>query len=157
MDILRQLGNLFLQAVPTIIIVFLFYLFLRWAFFAPIDRVLEERRKRTEGARREAEQARAAARERAQAYQDALKKARNEIYAQQEAARQKLLEERTARLHSTRAQAGERVRLAKAGIDADLAAARREIEAAAPALAAEIVRSILGPAQSGPGSSSEVR
>ena len=58
MEVLRQLGDLFVQAIPTAIIVFLFYLFLRWAFFTPIERVMAEREARTEGARAEAEAAR---------------------------------------------------------------------------------------------------
>src|SRR5271154_5336798 len=45
MEILRQLGDLFLQAVPTVIIVFLFYLFMRWAFFTPIQKAMAERAK----------------------------------------------------------------------------------------------------------------
>jgi hypothetical protein len=40
MEILRQLGDLFLQAVPTVIIVFLFYVFMRWAFFTPIQKAM---------------------------------------------------------------------------------------------------------------------
>src|SRR5438309_1815052 len=53
MDILKQLGDLFLAAVPTAIIVFLFYLFLRWSFFTPIARVVAERARRIEGVWRE--------------------------------------------------------------------------------------------------------
>jgi len=45
-EIVNQLGELFLAAVPTVIIVFLFYLFMRWSFFQPMERVLSERRKR---------------------------------------------------------------------------------------------------------------
>ena len=43
MEILHQLGELFLEAVPTVVIVFLFYFFLRWAFFAPIQKAMAER------------------------------------------------------------------------------------------------------------------
>ena len=38
-QIAGQLGQLFLAAVPTVIIVFLFYFFLKWSFFGPIERV----------------------------------------------------------------------------------------------------------------------
>ena len=61
MEILRQLGELFLQAVPTVIIVFLFYFFMRWAFFTPIQKAMDERRERIEGAREEAARAKAEA------------------------------------------------------------------------------------------------
>ena len=61
MEILNQLGDLFLAAVPTVIIVFLFYFFMRWSFFKPMERVLAERHKRAQGARVEAEASRTAA------------------------------------------------------------------------------------------------
>ena len=80
MEIFNQLGALFLAAVPTVIIVFLFYLFMSWSFFKPMERVLVERRKRAEGARVEAEAIRAAAQEKPRAYNEALKKARVEIF-----------------------------------------------------------------------------
>jgi len=67
MDVLYQLADLFIQAIPTIVIVFLFYLFMRAAFFKPLARVMDEREKRTAGARLEAEQARAAAEEKVKA------------------------------------------------------------------------------------------
>ena len=43
MDILHQLGALFLEAAPTVVIVFLFYFFMRWAFFTPIQKAMAER------------------------------------------------------------------------------------------------------------------
>ena len=49
-EIVHQLGELFLQAVPTVLIVFLFYLILRSVFFAPLLRVMAERDARTSGA-----------------------------------------------------------------------------------------------------------
>ena len=79
MEILKQLGDLFLAAVPTAVFVFLFYLFLRWSFFGPIERVVRERDRRIEGARREAEELRKSAQEKSHAYQDALRKARAEL------------------------------------------------------------------------------
>ena len=63
MDLVHQLGQLFLAAVPTVVIVFLFYFFLRWSFFNPISRVLAERRARIEGSRRAAEASRHQAQE----------------------------------------------------------------------------------------------
>lgn len=157
MDILQQLGELFLEALPTVFIVLLFYVFLRWSFFGPIERVLAERRARTEGARREAEHARAVAHERLRAYQEAMKKAQGEIYTEQETVRRALLEERAAQVRKARAAASERTQAAKTQIEAEIAAARLELERSTPALAGEIVQNILGPAQSGPGRMKEAR
>ena len=143
MEILSQLGELFLQALPTVIIVFLFYLFLRSNFFQPLERVLAERWARTEGARRAAEASQAAAQEKLRAYQEALKKARAGIYAEQEAARRAVLEERAALIRNARTRAVDEVRAAKEKISADLVAARAEIELASETLAEEIARVIL--------------
>jgi len=142
-EILSQLGELFRQAVPTAVILFLFYLFLRASFFRPIERVLAERRARTEGDRRAAESSRAAAQEKRRAYQEALKKARAEIYAEQETARRAILGERAAQIRSARSRASDAVRVAKEGIFAELARARAEVEALSPALAGDIARAIL--------------
>jgi F-type H+-transporting ATPase subunit b len=143
MEILHQLGNLFLQAVPTVIIVFLFYLFMRWAFFTPIQKAMAEREAKIEGARKDAATVQAAANQDLQDYNDALKKARAEIYAEQEVARQAILQERSKNLKAMRTLAQKEVAEGKKKIDVDLAVARKEIEASAPAMAGEIARSIL--------------
>lgn len=142
MEILKQLGELFIEAVPTIIIVFLFYLFLRWAFFGPITRVMAERAARTEGARREAEEAKAAAGEKVRAYEEALKKARGAVYAEQDARRRVILDERAAMIRDARKTATERVASAKDRIAAESAATRAQLEAGTPALAGEIVEAV---------------
>jgi len=143
MDILHQLGELFLQAVPTVIIVFLFYLFMRWAFFTPIQKAMAERDAKIEGARREAAEVEAAARQDLENYNDALRKARAEIYAEQEVARQAILAERAKNLKAMRSLAQKEVGEAKKQIASELAAARTELERQTPELAGEIVRNIL--------------
>ena len=72
MEILHQLGELFLEAVPTIIVVLLFYAFLRWAFFGPIQKAMAERAARIEGARAEAASVEAAAKQELDTYHEAL-------------------------------------------------------------------------------------
>jgi F-type H+-transporting ATPase subunit b len=143
MDILHQLGDLFLQAVPTVVIVFLFICFMRGAFFGPITKAMDERRARIEGARAEAAKAEAEAKQDAEAYHEALKKARAEIYGEQEAARQVVLDERTRLLKAMRARAQEDVETAKKRIHGELEAARTEVERQTPALASEITKMIL--------------
>jgi F0F1-type ATP synthase membrane subunit b/b' len=144
MEILHQLAGLFLQAVPTVIIVFLFYLFLCWAFFGPIEKAMAERTARIEGARKEAAAVEAVARQELDTYNEALKKARGEIYLEQEAARQAVLDDRAKLMKAMRSRAVEEVEAAKKKIAADLAASRVDVEHQAPALAGEIARMILG-------------
>ncbi|MGH9714630.1 MAG: hypothetical protein ACRD5M_15145 [Candidatus Acidiferrales bacterium] len=143
MEILHQLGELFLEAVPTVIVVFLFYFFMRWAFFGPIQKAMAERSARIEGARAEAAKVEAEAKRELDAYNETLKQARAEIYLEQEAARQAILEDRAKLLKAMRSRAMEEVAAAKKKFAADFAAARAEVERQAPALAAEIARTIL--------------
>ncbi len=95
--IVQQLVELFLQAVPTVLIILLFYFILRAIFFRPLLAVMSERDARTVGAQKASEAAQAAAAEKVKQYQEALRQARGQVYAEQEAARKKLLDERAAR------------------------------------------------------------
>jgi F-type H+-transporting ATPase subunit b len=143
MDILHNIGELFLGAVPTIIVVLILYFFLKWAFFTPLQQAMADRKIRIDGARAEAVAAEAEARQETEAYHAALQKARAEIYGEQEAARQAELEGRAKLLKAVRSRAQEDVAAAKKSIDADLAAARAEVERQTPELASAIARAIL--------------
>lgn len=143
MEILHQLGELFLDSVPTVVIVLLFYAFLRWAFFTPIQKAMAERSARIEGARAEAAKVEAEAKNELDAYNDAMRKARAKIYGEQEAARQAVLDERGRLLQAMRNRVQEEVAAAKKRIAAETASARTEIERQAPELAAEIARAVL--------------
>ena len=142
-EMVHQLGDLVLQAVPTVLIILLFYFILRALFFKPLLKVMAERDARTVGAQQAAEQAQAAAAEKNKQYQDALKHARTRIYAEQEVARKKLLDERAAVIKEARGVATAQVAAGKDRIAGELAAARREIEATVAQLSAEIARRIL--------------
>jgi len=142
-EIVHQLGELFLQAVPTVLIILLFYFMLRALFFKPLLAVMAERDSRTVGAQKAAEAAQAAAAEKVKQYQEALKQARGQVYAEQEAARKKLLDERAAQIKDARARAAGEVSAAKARVAAELAAARRDLEATVAQLSSEIARRIL--------------
>jgi len=139
----HQLVELFLQAVPTVLIILLFYIILRAIFFKPLLAVMAERDSRTVGAQKAAEAAQAAATEKVKQYQEALKQARGQVYAEQEAARKKLLEERAAQLKEARAKATAEVAAGKQRVGGELAAARREVESTVSQLSAEIARRIL--------------
>ena len=143
MEILHQLGELFLQAVPTVIIVFLFYFFMRWAFFTPILKAMDERTARIEGAQAEAARAEAKRRRNSIRTTDAMRKARGAIYAEQEAARQVVLEERQRFLKAMRSRAQEDVTNGKKKIAAESDAARRNWNSLFPHIAGEIAHMIL--------------
>jgi F0F1-type ATP synthase membrane subunit b/b' len=151
-EIVRQLGELFLQAVPTVLIILLFYFILRAIFFKPLLAVMAERDARTVGAQKAAEVAQAAAVEKAKQYQDALKQARAQVYSEQEAARKKLLDERAELIKTARTVATAQVAAAKERVAGEMASARREIDATVGQLSTEIARRIL-PSPPRPGGS----
>ncbi len=150
MDIVRQLGQMLLDAIPVVILLFLFYFFLRSVFFKPILAAMDERHRRIEGARAEAQSAQAAAAARIAEFELALRHARSEIYLQQEARRQSVLDERASMIRQARAEAQSLIQQAKADLAASLAAARADLESSGSDLAGEIARSILSPQHHSP-------
>lgn len=153
MEIVNQLGELLLAAVPTVIIVFLFYLFLRWSFFNPMQRVLAERQNRAQGARVEAEASRVATHEKQRFYNETVKKARGEVFAEQESQRRRTLDDRQTTINAARVTAQTALQEAKKGIAADVKTARVEMERSSGDLANDIAQAILAGRPSGPGSS----
>ena len=142
-EIVHQLGELFLQAVPTVLIILLFYIILRAIFFKPLLATMAERDARTVGAQKAAAAAQAAAVEKAKQYEDALKQARTKVYAEQEDARKKVLDERAALIKKARVTAAAQVAAGKERIAGEVAAGRREIESTVAELSFEITRRIL--------------
>ena len=142
-DLVHQIGELFLRAVPVVVIVLIFYFLMRSLFFQPLLKVMAERDARTLGAQKEAEAAQAAAAAKEREYEEALKHARAMVYAEQEADRKKLMDERAAILKDARGNAGAEVNAAKVRVAGEFAGAKKEIQAASAQLAAEIARRVL--------------
>jgi F-type H+-transporting ATPase subunit b len=143
MQILQQLGELFLESVPTIIIFLLFYWFLRANFFKPLEKVLAERNARITKAKADAEAIQAAAKEKTGSYQEALRKARAGVFAEQEALRQTALEERARLLRAARGAAQDAVRKEKERITREFEGARAQLEEQSENLAGRIAQMIL--------------
>lgn len=152
-EMVHQLGDLVLQAVPTVLIILLFYFILRGLFFKPLLKVMAERDARTFGAEKAAELAQAAAAEREKRYQEALKHARAQVYVEQEATRKKLLDERTELIRQARAAAVAEVAAAKERISGEFAAARGDLLTTVAQLSTEIASRILPSLPRRPGGS----
>ncbi len=149
-DLVHQIGELFLRAVPVALIVLLFYFIMRSIFFRPLLKVMAERDARTQGAQKAAEAAQNAAAEKIKQYEEALKQARSKVYAEQEAERKKLLDERAAFLKDARTKANVEVNSSKERVAGEATSAKKELEAITAQLAAEIAKRILQ-APPGPG------
>jgi F-type H+-transporting ATPase subunit b len=139
----QQLGELFLQAVPIVLILLVFYVILKLLFFGPLLKVMAEREARTIGAQKDAEAAQAAAAEKTKQYREALKQARTDLYVEQENARKRLLDARAQELKDARAKAATVVAAAKERIEQESASARQEIESSITPLAAQVARRVL--------------
>jgi len=148
-ETLRQLGELLLGAVPTVILLALLYALYATIVHKPLRRVLDERRSKTEGAVEKSRADIAAAEARTTEYEQRLREARATVFRAQEARRKAALDARTAALHQAREQAQAQVQAAKADIENDREAAQTGLQAQAQMLATEIMRRVLEPAGAG--------
>ncbi|MCS7315680.1 MAG: hypothetical protein RMI94_06805 [Bryobacterales bacterium] len=141
---LHALGELLIKAIPTFLLVLLLHFYLKTVFFAPLARVLDERRRATEGVRQRAEELLAKAAARAAEYEEAIRQARGEIYREQEAQRQRWQQERARAVAEARASARAMVEKARAEIESELEQARGLLQARSRQLAGEVVRIVAG-------------
>ncbi len=149
-EILQQLGGLLLNAIPTVVIFVFLYISYRLLVHKPLERALEERHAKTEGAVAKAQADVAAAEAKTSEYEQKIRDAKVAIYKQQEAHRRELMDARAKALAEARAHADAQVKQAKADLDRDAAAARQSLESEADRLAAEVIRAILKPATAAP-------
>ena len=148
-DTLRQLGELLLGAVPTVILLALLYALYTAIVHKPLQRVLEERRSKTEGAVEKSRADIAAAEARTAEYEKKLREARAAVFRAQDARRQTALQARTNALNEARTKAQAQVQAAKKDIESDRAAAQDGLQSEVAALAQEIMRRVLQPAGAG--------
>lgn len=155
-DILNQLGHLFLQATPTVILVFLLFVILDWIFFRPLMAVMKQREESTVGALARAREQAAAAETKTREYEEAFQAARQEVYRQREVDRRANLEQRDAALRKAREQAEALTRDAQAALAAEVTRVKMELDAACQPLGEEISESLVGP-DSTPGGQGRLR
>ncbi len=147
---LRQVGELLLGSIPTIVILLLLYAIYNLLVRKPLMRVLEERRARTEGAVLKARADVAAAEAKTQDYEERLREARLVIYKAQDARRQQAQQVRAEALAEARARAHRQIGEARTAIEQDMTAARSGLQAEVERLASEIIRTVLRPAGASP-------
>ncbi len=148
-ETLHQLGELLLGSVPTVILLALLYALYSMIVHKPLQRVLEERRDKTEGAVEKSRADIAAADARTSEYEQRLREARAAIFRAQEARRQSALQARTNAVNEARTKAQGQVQAAKKDIESDRAKAEAGLQGEAAALAQEIMRRVLQPAGAG--------
>lgn len=142
---LRQVGQLLLDAIPTVVLLLLLYAIYQNLLRKPMERVLAQRRERTEGAVTKARADVASAESRTQEYEQKLREARLAIFKAQDARRQQAQQLRTQALAEARQRAQQQLREAKLAIDQDMAEARSGLQGETQRLASDIIRTVLKP------------
>ena len=148
-ETLRQVGELLLGSIPTIVFMVLLYGIYTALVHKPLVKVLAERRSKTEGAVEKARADIAAAEARTAEYEQKLREAQAVVFRAQEARRQAVLQARTNALNEARSKAQAQVAAAKNDIESDRASAEKGLPADAVALAQEIMRRVLQPVGAG--------
>jgi F-type H+-transporting ATPase subunit b len=145
----RQISELLLGSIPTIIFFLLLYGLYIGLVHKPLMRVLAERRARTQGAIEKARADIALAERRTAEYEQKLRDARIAILKAQEARRAVATKARDAAVAQARTQSQAQVQEAKAAIEQDKQAAQATLDYEAGRLATEIIRIVLEPAMAG--------
>lgn len=142
-EILNQLGGLALGAVPTMILFLLLVVAYALLVRRPLDRVLAERRARTTGAVEQAHGAIAAAEAKTSDYEDRLRKAKTEIFAEREQRLKQWSAERDQALAAARAATAEKVKAAKGEIEQSVSIAQLQIDGLSAELSELVLRAVM--------------
>jgi len=143
--ILRQLGELLLGSVPTVILLAALYVLYTFLVHRPLGAVLAERRNRTQGAMEKARADIASAEARTSEYELRLREARQKIFKNQEARRQQSTQSRNQIVTEARTRTQDQVKQARTALEEDKQQAMSTLQSDAGRLATEIVRTVLRP------------
>jgi len=145
-QLLKQVGELLLGAVPTATILLLLYGAYTVLVGRPLHRILAQRRGLTEGAILKARADVAAAEARTAEYEERLREAKSAIFKAAEARRQAAQDARNAVLAQAREAAHQQIRAAQAAIEQEMTSARATLQAESDRLANQIIQAVLKPA-----------
>ncbi len=147
-ETLRQIGELLLGSVPTIIFFVVLYGLYVALVHKPLSRILAERYSRTEGAIEKARGDISLAETRTAEYEQKLRDARLALFKALEARRARAAQARAEAIAEARKRAQAQIEQARMAIEADKKAAMKTLEAEAGRLAEEIIQRVLDPAWS---------
>lgn len=132
-----------LEGLPTFFLVLLLAVLVKYLYFRPLDKVLEERFRLTDGARQAAEDSLKNADAKISEYENSLSRARAEIYAEQARFLQSLQAEQAVKAQSIRIEAEQRVAAVKQSVAQQVNESRANLEAQSEALATQIADAVL--------------
>ena len=142
-DTLRELLNLLIAAVPTMLLLALLTVYLNLMLFRPIARIQDERKRATEGARELAQRAYEAAQKKDSEYVSALEAARAQIRKEQEELRHQWAEEQSAALDKVRSECETQVKDARREMLLQVEQQKANCQQAAESLSESVVETLL--------------
>ncbi len=142
-QIFKQLQGIILLALPTTFLVLLLHFYLKKVLFLPMERVLDERSRRTVGTVSDSEELVRQAAEKMKSYDAALAAARADLYREFEVHRGRLSATQASALKEARDVADRTLAAAKAEISAEAEEARTSLSAEVSRLADEIAANLL--------------
>lgn len=141
--IFSTLQEILVRALPTFFLIIALHWYLKKVLVQPMERVLAERKKRTEGAVAASEAALADVGAKVAAYEKALYEARASVYAEQDQNRRNLLADQAAAIEEAKKKMAAQVAVACAEITAEAQAARTSLSGESERLADQITAAVL--------------
>lgn len=142
-ETLHALVGLLIKSIPTIIFFVLLTFYLQYVLFKPLAKILDERKKATEGVREIAQRAFEAADKKKSEFEHALQIVRAELHQEHEALRQKWAQEQAEAVAAARAQADRQIEDARHQIAQEVERAQAEMDTRVDQLSEQIVNSLL--------------
>ena len=140
---LKALAALALEAIPTVLFFIFLTHYLKRIYFLPVAKIMEERRKQTEGMRELAKRAHEAADKRGYEFESAIMMVRAQLLQENEAQRRQWAEEQAKLVEAARREAENQVAAAKLDIARELESAKSDIAPSVDRLSSQIVESLL--------------
>jgi len=140
---LKALAALAVEAIPTVVFFIFLTFYLKRMYFQPVARILEERRKQTEGMRELAQRAHDAADKKTSEFDAAIQMVRSQLLQENETLRRQWAAEHGKMIADARAAAEQQVALAKTEVARELESAKTDIGASVDQLSSQIVDSLL--------------
>jgi F-type H+-transporting ATPase subunit b len=140
---LQALAALLFQSIPTIVFFVFLAVYLKYIFFKPMERLLEQRRKETEGVRDIAKQAFEEADKKTSEFDRAIQLARIEIAKENEVVRRRWIDEQAEIVADARADAAKHLERAKLRTAQEIEQAKSDMDTSIDGLSTQIVETLV--------------
>lgn len=144
-ETLRQIGELLLSSIPTILCLLVVWMAYRFMVYNPLHEVLAKRHALTEGAVEQARKEIASAEARTAEYEKKVREARAQIFKTQESYRKHVMDERANALVEARKQADQMIKNARQTVQQEVEVAKAGLDKQADTLADQVIQTVLRP------------